>query len=399
MYILVLNCGSSSVKFSLFEKESKQVIMSGLAEKLISETPEIGWKLEQTGEKFSETLPNKEGAAFEKIVAVLEANNIDAKDIYGVGHRVVHGGEKFFASAQITEANFSELEKISDLAPLHNPANLDGIKFSQKVFPGVPQVAVFDTAFHQTIPQKAFMYAIPKELYEDHGIRKYGFHGTSHKFVSINAIKELGLDPENSGVIVAHMGNGCSATAIKNGKSVDTTMGLTPLAGLVMGTRSGDIDPSIHQFIQKTKGWDLDKITNVLNKKSGLLGLSGIDSDMRTITSEREKGNKAAELTLDIYCYNLAKHIFALSASLDRLDALVFTGGIGENSRVVRELTIAQLKILGFQLDSEKNETTGYGGSTDTGIITKEGSTIAYVLPTNEELMITMDTIEVIENS
>ncbi len=399
MFILVLNCGSSSVKFSLFEKETKAVILSGLAEKLISDVPEIGWKIEATGEKFSETLDKKDGAAFEKIVDVLKANSINTKEIFGVGHRVVHGGEKFFASSEITDANFGELEKISHLAPLHNPANLNGIQFSQKVFPGVPQVAVFDTAFHQTIPQKAFMYAIPKELYEENGIRKYGFHGTSHKFVSINAIKDLKLDPENSGVIVAHMGNGCSATAIKNGKSVDTTMGLTPLAGLVMGTRSGDIDPSIHQFIKNAKGWDLDEITNVLNKKSGLLGLSGIDSDMRTITAEREKGNPAAELTLDIYCYNLAKHIFALSASLERLDALVFTGGIGENSRVVREGTIKQLGILGFKLDATKNETTGYGGTQDTGIITEEGSTIAYVLPTNEELMITMDTIEVIENN
>jgi acetate kinase len=313
-------------------------------------------------------------------------------EVYAVGHRVVHGGEAFFESSLITEEVEKVIEEYSRLAPLHNPPNLAGIRAAKKFFPRAPHVAVFDTAFHQTMPEVAWLYAIPYELYEKYGIRRYGFHGTSHRFVSMRAAQILGIPHDRFNCITAHLGNGVSLAAIRNGKSVDTTMGLTPLEGTVMGTRSGTIDPSIITFLAEHAGMTLEQIDEMLNKKSGLLGISGISNDVRDLMAAADKGNERAMLALDIFAYSVRRFLGARMAVLDRVDAIVFTAGIGENSPPLREKICAGLDHLGVEFDAERNK----GVIGKEGEISKPGSPVkVLVVPTNEELMIARDTAQI----
>jgi acetate kinase len=386
--ILVLNCGSSSIKFTVIEPMANTISISGLIQEI--DSPEaFGVKHRPVSDTFK--LPNIDyETALQKITEIIYAEKGIAENIIAVGHRVVHGGEKFTESVVITNEVLKAIKDCVDLAPLHNPANILGIEQAIKAFPDVKQVAVFDTAFHQTMPKHAYIYPIPYELYKKHQIRRYGFHGTSHRFVSSEAAKILGKDIGKLALITAHLGNGCSACAILNGKSADTSMGLTPLEGLVMGTRSGDVDPSLHQHLADKLGLSLNEITKLLNKKSGLLGISGTASDMRTIEKNSAAGDKQATLALEIFCYRLAKYISALVVPLGKLDALIFTGGIGENSKLVREKTLGWLKFLNFSLDPKFNDTHG---KENRGIITDTSSTIAMVILTNEELLIARDAL------
>lgn len=390
--VLVINCGSSSLKFAVINPKTEEESISGIAERLVGNEAFITWKL--NGEKQTLNLGDfGHGAAghesaIEALVGVLRDNNL-MEHIEAIGHRVVHGGEKFTESTLINDDVIKGIEDCSHLAPLHNPAHLQGIRACLKYFPGLPQSVVFDTAFHQTMPAESYLYAVPYSLYKEHGLRRYGMHGTSYRYVSKTAADMLGLDYENSAILVAHLGNGASACAVKNGKSVDTTMGLTPLEGLVMGTRSGDIDPNVFSFLNKQLGYSLDEITDILNKKSGLLGLSEMDNDCRVIEDAAARGNERAQLTLDVFCNVLAKKLAGFAAEMGRIDALVFTGGIGENSSVIRKNVLERLSIFGFEVDEKANDETFRGKS---GVITKSGSTVAIVVATNEELMIARDT-------
>ncbi len=321
-----------------------------------------------------------------------EAGHADV-ELLGAGHRVVHGGERFTSSIRVDDAVIAALRSFDHLAPLHNPANLAGIEAVRAALPGLPQVAVFDTAFHQTMPAHAFRYAVPEEWYVRHGVRRYGFHGTSHRFVSEQAASMLGRLPRELRLITAHLGNGCSATAVRDGVSVDTTMGLTPLEGLVMGTRSGDIDPGLIGYLAGRTGMNIDEITQALNVDSGLQGLSGVGNDMRTVAEAAADGNERARLALDVFVYRLSKAIAALVVGLQRLDALVFTGGIGENSAVVRSLVLSRLGFLGLAEDVEAN--AEHGRHTG-GRISLGGPVLALVVPTDEELLIARDTARVI---
>ena len=391
--ILVINCGSSSLKFSVINPETFDESINGLAERLESSEASISWKVE--GQKQSRPL-GKPGhdEAIKALVDLLHEQQL-MEYIEAIGHRVVHGGEKFTASTLITDEVLKGIEDCSHLAPLHNPAHLKGIQAAMRFFPGLPQSAVFDTAFHQTMPAENYLYAIPYSLYREHGLRRYGMHGTSYRFVSRKAADMLGLDYSNSAILVAHLGNGASACAIKEGKSLDTTMGLTPLEGLVMGTRSGDIDANVFSFLNKQCGYSLEQITDILNKKSGLLGLSEIDNDCRAIESAAEEGNTQAQLTLDVFCNVLAKKLAGFAAEMGRIDALVFTGGIGENSTKVRENVLKRLSIFGFKIDEAINSTTFRGKN---GIITQADSPVAMVIATNEELMIARDTHDLVSS-
>jgi acetate kinase len=376
--VLVINCGSSSLKFAVIEARSGHVGHHGLAERL--GTADADWAIDGAP---SEKLPAgaDHGAALDRILERVSSDRVAA-----VGHRVVHGGERFSESVLLDDAQVAEIEACSPLAPLHNPANLLGIREARARFPQVPHVAVFDTAFHHGMPPKAFQYALPYELYERYGIRRYGFHGTSHRFVAEDAATRLGRPLAELSLITAHLGNGCSACAIRGGKSIDTTMGLTPLEGLVMGTRSGDVDPNLHDFLASQSGLDLSQITELLNKKSGLLGLSGESNDMRALLESRERGSTRAALAIDVFCHRLAKAVLGLCAGLERLDALVFTGGIGEHAAAIRAQTVSELRILDVQLDDALN--TDHGRSAN-GRITRDGSgVLALVIPTNEELVI-----------
>lgn len=376
--VLVINCGSSSLKFALIEAHSGLARHHGLAERL--GTASADWVLDDAP---SEPLaPGADhGAALDRILQLLSRERVVA-----VGHRVVHGGERFSESVLLNDTVVSEIEACSPLAPLHNPANLLGIHEARARFPNVPQVAVFDTAFHQGMPAKAFQYALPYELYERHGVRRYGFHGTSHRFVAEEAARRLGRPFAETTLITAHLGNGCSACAIRNGKSVDTTMGLTPLEGLVMGTRSGDVDPNLHDYLANHAGLNLAEITELLNKKSGLLGLSGESNDMRSLLESRARGSSRAALAIDVFCHRLAKAVLGLCAGLERVDALVFTGGIGEHAAPIREQTLSELSVLGARLDDALNAEHGRASG---GRITRDESRLlALVIPTNEELVI-----------
>ena len=339
--LIVINCGSSSLKFAVFLMDGETVILKGLAERLGS--PDALLTIERDGHSTVTPLP---GASHHNALRTVIAS-MNGLHPRAIGHRVVHGGEDFTGSVIIGEKVIATIEHCSNLAPLHNPANLLGIRTARDLFPDLPQVAVFDTAFHQTLPPQAFLYAIPYEYYEKLKVRRYGFHGTSHHFVSLEAARLLGNMPEDTSLITIHLGNGCSACAIRNGRSVDSTMGLTPGEGLVMGTRSGDVDPALHQFLQDQTGMSLSEITTMLNSRSGLLGLSGLSNDMRTLTAAAADGHPRARLAIGIFCYRLAKSICGLMAPLDRIDALVFTGGIGENSAEIRSLTADHLRILG----------------------------------------------------
>jgi len=390
--ILVFNSGSSSFKFSLFQSDQSEPILDGLAEQLGTDQACISFEYKQQKQKFDTPNSNHESA----INFVLEQFNtlkIDTSYIKGIGHRVVHGAEFYNDSVIVDETVLKNLESCSDLAPLHNPANIQGIKIMQNLFKDVPQIAVFDTAFHQSIPKQAYLYAVDYNWYKDYGVRRYGFHGTSHKYVAQQAKSQLQLK-DNHQIITIHLGNGCSATAIKDGKSIDTTMGMTPLEGLVMGTRCGDIDPSILQFINHKTGWSLDEITNKLNKESGLLGLSGLSNDMRTLI-EASKDNELAKIAIDVFCFKLAKQVMALATSLSKIDALIFTGGIGENSAFIRAQVLNHLSLLGYQVESNFNDKP----KLNNGVITQENSPLAIVIKTDEELIIKTDTQRLIQKN
>ena len=384
--VLVLNSGSSSLKLALIEAESGRVLARGMADRIGSAEATLRF-----GEEPERRL--LAGSDHARALAELLAHFSEA-EIGAVGHRVVHGGESFSDSVLIDDAVLTEIRACVPLAPLHNPANLLGIEAAQARFPGLPQVAVFDTAFHQTLPPKAYFYAVPYAFYEQHRVRRFGFHGTSHHFVASDTARRLGKPLASLQLITAHLGNGVSACAIKNGRSVDTTMGFTPLEGLVMGTRSGDIDPNLHQYLVERTGQSLQEITRILNRDSGLLGLSGSSNDMRTLLREAASGNLRARLAIDVFCYRLAKGVLGLCAALERLDALVFTGGIGEHAAEVRADTLNQLQVLGARLEPELNQADGERGS---GRITAASSSLlALVVPTNEELMIARETARVV---
>lgn len=386
--ILVINCGSSSVKFALIQPQSGASLLTGQVERIGEPGCTLSWK--SGDEKQQRTLPDADlvGSLKEVMTVIPEGIRIDA-----VGHRVVHGAEEFTGSVRIDDSVIAGLEACTPLAPLHNPANLAGIRAASTLFPDKPQVGVFDTAFHQTLPRKAFLYAVPYEWYSEDHFRRYGFHGTSHRYVAEEAAIRLGRPLEELGLITAHLGNGCSACAVEAGKSVDTTMGISPLEGLAMGTRSGDVDPALHGFLAARKGWSLDRITGALNNESGLLGLSGQSNDMRTLVEAAGQGDERAEIAIEVFSYRLAKSIMGLSAALTRLDAIVFTGGIGENSWPVRERVLSQLSVLAPKLDPVLNLRNGAPG---TGIITTSDSFPCLVVPTNEELMIARETLALI---
>jgi acetate kinase len=385
--VLVINSGSSSLKLSILDTEKETTLASGVAERLFTDGA-ILKLIGLDGEHHERSMPGADHRA--ALLGALEllggGNRVEIK---AIGHRIVHGGEDFHEPVVVTESVLRRIEELSELAPLHNPAGSQGIRVATELFPDKKQVAVFDTAFHQTLPDYAFHYAIPYDYYEKYSVRRYGFHGTSHRYVSLQAAKRIGKPIEATQFLSAHLGNGCSAAAIRGGKSLDTTMGLTPLEGLVMGSRSGDIDPSFHQFIQDKEGCSLDEITEILTRKSGLLGVSGVSHDMRTVISAASEGNKRARLAVELFCYRLARSLLGLSAALSAIDALIFTGGIGEHSTPVRARVLSHLAILHPEIDEGLNETHGEGAD---GRITKISGLCALVIPTNEELMIALET-------
>lgn len=399
MLVLVVNAGSSSLKYQLIDMSNEQVLARGIAERIGGKNASLTH--ETTGKEktriradipdhtvamrlVSDALTDEETGAIR-----------DVSEIAAIGHRVVHGGESFSDSVLIDQKVLETVVRLSELAPLHNPPNLMGIEAAMMLRPDAPHVAVFDTAFHQTIPRKAYMYALPYDLYADLGIRRYGFHGTSHKYVASRAAKMLekrGIPRDQQKVITCHIGNGVSFTAVKGGRSVDTSMGLTPVEGLMMGTRCGDIDPAIIPYLEKEKGYTADEIDNLINKKSGLLGVSGISNDMRDIESNAAAGHERAQLALDIFCYRARKYIGAYAAAMGGLDAIVFTAGIGEHSPRVRAMICDGLEFLGVKIDPGKNEDCK--GECD--ISAGDDGVRIYVIPTNEELAIARETVRVV---
>ncbi len=397
--ILVLNCGSSSAKYQLMNWEEQKVLAKGLVERVTIGGSFI--KHEADGKdsvKIEHDCPDHT-EAIKLILDTLTDEKVgvikDMSSIVAVGHRTVHGGESFSQSVKIDDKVIKALEDCSHLAPLHNPANLAGIRAAMKALPGVPNVAVFDTAFHQTMPEQAFIYALPYEYYEELGVRRYGFHGTSHLYVSKRAAVMLGKDPKDCKIITLHIGNGVSHSAVKNGVSVDTSMGLTPLEGAVMGTRCGDIDPYIPIFLQKNKGLSPDEVDKILNKKSGVLGITKQYTDRRDIQEGAEKGDKLCQLATDVEAYKIRKYIGAYAAAMGGVDAVVFTAGVGENSQIIREKALEGLEFMGLEFDKEKNKTRGKEAE-----ISKDGSKVkAFVIPTNEELVITEDTVAILDGT
>ncbi|MBO6077781.1 MAG: acetate kinase [Bacteroidaceae bacterium] len=399
MKILVLNCGSSSIKYKLFDMDKNDVIAQGGIEK-IGMNGSFLKLTDANGEKViieKEIPEHTKGVKFifeiltsDKYGVIKSLNEIDA-----VGHRMVHGGEKFNKSVLLTPEVLEAFAACNDLAPLHNPANLKGVNAVSELLPNIPQVGVFDTAFHQTMPDYAYLYAIPYELYQKYGVRRYGFHGTSHRFVSGEIFKYLNMPVEGSKVITCHIGNGGSITAVKDGKSVDTTMGLTPLEGIMMGTRSGDIDGGAVTFLMEKEGLDSTGMSNLLNKKSGLLGISGVSSDMREVTASMEAGNERAALAKKMYAYRIKKYIGAFAAAMGGVDVIIFTGGVGENRHEVREAVCENMEFLGIKLDKEQNSKIMFGKD---GIISTPDSKVkVVVLPTDEELMIASDTMTLVK--
>ena len=387
--ILVLNCGSSSLKGAVLNSENGDVLLSCLGEKLNLADAYITFKVNGQKERVDlSATPNHTGAVG-AMLEKLKAMGLDSQ-IGAIGHRVVSGGEEYSESVLIDDSVMAAIEKCIPLAPLHNPANLLGIRAAQDIFKGLPNVAVFDTAFHQTMPEHAYMYAIPRKFYRELGLRRYGFHGTSYRFVAEEAANVLGADKNNLKLVIAHLGNGASITAVRNGKSMDTSMGLTPLEGLVMGTRSGDVDPSIFSFLADNLKLSTQQITDILNKESGLMGISELSSDCRVIEDESLNGHEGAVLALQMFSYRLAKYVASMAVAAGGLDALVFTGGIGENSDIIREKVLNYCEFLGFSVDKEANTAARFGKA---GVITAAGSKVkAVVIPTNEELMIAQDT-------
>jgi acetate kinase len=390
--IMAINAGSSSLKFQLFEMPSEQVITKGLVERIGLKNSTFTLSVE--GKKVSETLhiPNHEvavGLLLEKLIHHRIIGSFE--EIDGVGHRVVHGGEVFSDSVLITEDVIEEIEKLSDLAPLHNPANSTGIKAFRQILSEVPAVAVFDTAFHQTMSAGSYMYSLPFEYYEKYGIRKYGFHGTSHKYVSQRAAEMIGRPIEQLRLISCHLGNGASITAIKGGKSIDTSMGFTPLAGVTMGTRSGNIDPALIPYIMEKTGKTADEVLDVLNKKSGILALSGFSSDLRDIQVEADKGNERAELALEVFADRIHKYIGSYTAKMGGVDGIIFTAGIGENSQTIRGRILDGLEFMGVYWDEDLNRTMGV----EAFINAPYSPVKVMVIPTNEEIMIVRDTVKI----
>jgi len=394
MSVLVLNCGSSSAKFAVIDPVTSREDISGIAQRLGSPEASLDWK--RNGKNHARPLA---GAGHEQALRAVGALLNECglvQGLVGVGHRVVHGGSKFSSSMAITPDVIAMLVECIPLGPLHNPSNLVGIRVSQELFPNLLQVAVFDTAFHHTMPPVAYTYPVPYEWLEQYGVRRYGFHGTSHRFVAKQALVQTGLPADDHALVTAHLGNGCSCAAVRDGRSVDTTMGLTPLEGLMMGTRSGSVDPAIIGHVAAASARPALQILDVLNQKSGLLGVSGLSNDMRTVEEEARQGHAQARLAFDIFCYVLAKSIAGLVVPLGRLDAVVFTGGIGEHSVAVRDRTVSHLGFLGLTIDVEANATDG---RSQRGRITNERSPQALVVPTNEELMIAMDTAEIAQQA
>lgn len=396
MNVLVINCGSSSLKFQLINSDTEAVLAKGLCERIgidgsLTYQPAGGEK--KTEDK---AMPTHTEAIQFVIDALTDADSGVVKsldEIGAVGHRLVHGGEKFASSAVITEEMIKAVEECNDLAPLHNPANLIGVRACQKLMPETPMVGVFDTAFHQTMPEKAYMYGLPYEYYEKYKVRRYGFHGTSHSFVSKRTAELLNRPYEETKTIVCHLGNGASICAVENGKSVDTSMGLTPLEGLVMGTRSGDIDPAILEFLAKKENLDIDGLMTMLNKKSGVHGLSNnLSSDFRDLTAGAADGNRPAQIALDVFCYRVAKYVGSYVAAMNGVDAIAFTAGIGENVCIVREKVCAYLGYLGVELNKEANAIRGE----EITISTPDSKVKVMVVPTNEELAIARETVALV---
>ena len=396
MNVLVVNCGSSSLKFQLINSDTEAVAAKGLCERIGID----GRLVYQPAGGEKEITEAPMPTHTEAIQMVLDAlvnpktgvlKSLD--EVEAIGHRVLHGGSKITQSVIINDEVISVIDECCDLGPLHNPANLMGIRACMELMPGKPNVAVFDTAFHQTMPPKAYRYAIPTKYYEKYAVRKYGFHGTSHSFVSKETIKYLGLDKDNSKVIVCHLGNGASISAVENGKCVDTSMGLTPLEGLIMGTRSGDLDPAVLEFVCKKENIDVKEMVRILNKESGVMALSnGLSSDFRDLVEAMDNGNEAAKLAIDAFCYRVAKYVGSYVAAMNGVDAIAFTGGIGENADVVRAKVLSYLGYLGIKMDPEMNKKRG-----ENFVLSTEDSKVKVaVIPTNEELAICRETVELV---
>lgn len=394
MKILVVNCGSSSLKFQLIDSETEEVAASGLCERIGLDGALI-YKVNGDKIKQEIDLPDHE-VAIKKVLDTLLDKEIGVltslDEIGAIGHRMVHGGEKFSSSVIINEEIIKQIETCNDLAPLHNPANLLGVRACQEVMPGVPNVVVFDTAFHQTMPSKAYLYALPKEYYEKYGVRRYGFHGTSHSFVSKRLAELAGLDINNSRMIICHIGSGASISAIKDGKSVDTSMGMTPLEGLMMGTRSGDMDPAIIEFICQKENITVQEMTTILNKKSGALGLSGLSNDYRDLVEAAQGGNQDAINALDVMVYRVIKYIGAYYMALGGVDAIALTAGVGENNLELRAKIVEGLAAIGIKLDVEANAVSG----DERKISTDDSAAQVWVVPTNEELAIARETARLV---
>ena len=396
MKVLVINCGSSSLKYQLIDSETEVALAVGLCERIgidgrLNHTPNGGEKV-----VIEQAMPDHEVAIRMVLDALTNENygvikNLD--EIDAIGHRLVHGGEKFTKSVIIDDEVIAGVEECSPLAPLHNPANLIGVRACQAIMPGVPNIGVFDTAFHQTMEPVAYMYGLPYEYYEKYKVRRYGFHGTSHSFVSKRAIQMLKLDPDNSKIIVCHLGNGSSISAVKNGKVVDTSMGMTPMEGLVMGTRCGDMDPTIVEYLAHSLNKSLEEVMVILNKKSGVLGISGVSSDFRDLDKASNEGNERAKLAVEVFSYRTAKYIGSYIAAMNGVDAIVFTAGLGENNIVVREQVLNHFGYMGITLDKEANQIRGE----EKIISTPDSKVTVAVIPTNEELAIAHETVALLK--
>ena len=393
MKVLVVNAGSSSLKYQLLDMTNESVIAKGNCEKIGLPTSFVSIKINGKEKVLNVKLDNHE-QAMENVIKLLLENAISSlSEIDAVGHRVLHGGEIYTHSVLVDDEVLEKLESLKPLGPLHMPANISGIRACQASMPGVPNVAVFDTAFHSTMPEKAYMYGIKYEDYKDYGIRKYGFHGTSHKFILQEVSRVMGKKPEDLRIISCHIGNGSSITAIAGGKSIDTTMGFTPLEGLMMGTRSGDIDPSVVEYLCDKKGMTVKEAINYLNKKSGIVGVSGVSSDMRELNDAIQAGNKRAKLALEMVCYRITKYVGAMLAVMNGADAIVFTAGVGENQEDLREAVLDQLSFAGVTFDREKNNHLPRGTVEELSLPTSKIK--VYRIPTNEELLIARDTLEI----
>lgn len=397
MKILVINCGSSSLKYEIYLMPEQISMGKGLVERIGLPEGRVCQEYEDRHYERKLPIPDHREAFAQMMQALLDSDNgilKDVNEIVGIGHRVVHGGEHYSSSVRITEPVVKAIEETCELAPLHNPANLTGIKEAQNIFGDVPQVAVFDTAFHQTLPPSAYLYGIPREFYEKYRIRRYGFHGTSHRYVAGMALQMMKRSAENTNLITCHLGNGASITSIQAGKSIDTSMGFTPLEGLMMGTRSGDLDPSIIFYLEE-RGFDFHELQTILNKKSGLLGLSGISSDLRDLEAAAKEGNQVAIEALETFAYRIRRYIGAYLANLIKVDMLVFTGGIGQFGVKMRQRICSRLENIGIHINPSLNQQVG----ANAGIISQDYSPITIlVIPTNEELQIALDTFDLVQN-